>query len=72
MMGSAALALAYVADGRLDAYLEAGPRRWDIAGGRLIVECAGETVECTPLAEPHAFAVKCHNGQLGQELARVL
>jgi len=72
IMGSAALALAYVADGRFDAYLEAGLRRWDIAAGRLIVECSGGTVECTPLSEPHAFAVKCHNGQLGQELARVL
>lgn len=72
IMGSAALAMAYVADGRFDAYIEAGLRRWDIAAGRLILECSGGTVECTPLKEPHAFAVKCHNGHLGPELARVL
>ncbi len=41
MMGSAALALAYVADGRFDAYLEHGIRLWDIAAGGLLVECAG-------------------------------
>lgn len=72
IMGSAALALAYVADGRFDAYIEAGLRRWDIAAGRLILECSGGAVECTPLKEPHAFAVKCHNGRLGSELDRVV
>ncbi len=72
IMGSAALALAYVADGRFDAYIEAGLRRWDIAAGRLIIECSGGAVECTPLAGPHEFAVRCHNGRLGPELARVL
>jgi myo-inositol-1(or 4)-monophosphatase len=41
LMGSAALALAYVADGRFDAYLEHGIRLWDIAAGGLLVECAG-------------------------------
>ena len=40
IMGAAALALAYVAGGRFDAYLETGLRLWDIAAGGLIVECA--------------------------------
>lgn len=72
IMGSAALAMAYVADGRFDAYLETGLRRWDIAAGRLIIECAGGVAECLPLAGEHVFAVKCHNGRLGPELARTL
>ncbi len=72
IMGSAALAMAYVADGRFDAYLETGLRRWDIAAGRLILECAGGVAECLPLSGEHVFAVKCHNGQLGPELARTL
>jgi len=41
IMGSAALALTYVATGRFDAYIERGIRLWDIAAGGLIVECAG-------------------------------
>ncbi|MDX8406092.1 MAG: inositol monophosphatase family protein [Mariprofundus sp.] len=39
--GSAALDLAYVAAGRLDAYWEAGLRSWDIAAGYLLVQEAG-------------------------------
>jgi myo-inositol-1(or 4)-monophosphatase len=50
MMGSAALALTYVASGRFDAYIERGISLWDIAAGALIVECAGGKVwrEATP------------------------
>ncbi|MDX8405268.1 MAG: inositol monophosphatase family protein, partial [Mariprofundus sp.] len=39
--GSAALDLAYVAAGRLDAYWEAGLQPWDIAAGYLLVQEAG-------------------------------
>jgi len=39
--GSAALDLAYVAAGRLDAYWEAGLKPWDIAAGFLLVQEAG-------------------------------
>jgi len=39
--GSAALDLAYVAAGRLDAYWEAGLCSWDIAAGILLVQEAG-------------------------------
>jgi len=39
--GSAALDLAYVAAGRLDAYWEAGLCSWDIAAGVLLVQEAG-------------------------------
>lgn len=41
MMGSAALALCYVAMGRFDAYIESGVSLWDIAAGGFIVERAG-------------------------------
>ena len=41
IMGSAALELAYVASGRLDAYIERTINIWDIAAGALMVECSG-------------------------------
>jgi myo-inositol-1(or 4)-monophosphatase len=42
--GAAALDLAYVASGRVDAYYERGLKRWDEAAGRLLVTQAGGTV----------------------------
>ena len=42
--GSAALDLAYVAAGRVDAYFEAGVKSWDIAAGMLLVREAGGRV----------------------------
>src|SRR5690606_32403924 len=42
--GSAALDLAYVACGRVDAYFEAGVKPWDIAAGVLLVREAGGRV----------------------------
>jgi myo-inositol-1(or 4)-monophosphatase len=50
MMGSAALGLAYIACGRLDAYIESRISLWDIAAGKLLVEAAGGQVELTPVA----------------------
>jgi len=44
-MGSAALDLAYVASGRLDAYIEQGVNLWDIAAGIVLVEEAGGVIE---------------------------
>ena len=41
IMGSAALELAYVASGRLDAYIERTINIWDIAAGGLMVEQSG-------------------------------
>jgi len=41
IMGSAALELAYVASGRLDAYIERTINIWDIAAGGLMVESSG-------------------------------
>ena len=45
--GSAALDLAYVACGRLDAFWELGLNAWDTAGGILLVQEAGGTVTQT-------------------------
>jgi myo-inositol-1(or 4)-monophosphatase len=42
--GAAALDLAYVACGRVDAFYERGLKRWDEAAGRLLVERAGGVV----------------------------
>jgi myo-inositol-1(or 4)-monophosphatase len=41
--GAAALDLAYLACGRIDAFYERGLKRWDEAAGRLLVEEAGGT-----------------------------
>jgi myo-inositol-1(or 4)-monophosphatase len=48
VLGSAALDMAYVACGRLDAYIETGISLWDIAAGSLLVENAGGTVDLRP------------------------
>lgn len=47
MMGSAALGMAYIASGRLDAYVESTISLWDIAAGKLLVETAGGKVDLT-------------------------
>jgi len=44
-MGSAALSLAYVANGRFDAFVQnGGLSPWDVAAAGLIAECAGATI----------------------------
>jgi myo-inositol-1(or 4)-monophosphatase len=44
-MGSSALALAYVSNGRFDAYVQqGGMSNWDVAAAGLIAERAGATV----------------------------
>jgi len=70
IMGSAALALTYVATGRFDAYLETGIRLWDIAAGGLIVECAGGSFRHRRLAQEHAYDMLASNGRLGAALQR--
>jgi myo-inositol-1(or 4)-monophosphatase len=62
IMGSAALALTYVACGRFDAYVEAGVRLWDIAAGGLIVECAGGNFAPRALDGEHRYALVASNG----------
>ena len=45
LLGSAALDMAYVACGRLDAYIEQGISLWDIAAGVILVETAGGKID---------------------------
>jgi myo-inositol-1(or 4)-monophosphatase len=67
-MGSAALALTYVASGRMDAYLESGIRLWDIAAGGLIIECAGGRFEREPLVDGTRYRILASNGRLKRQL----
>ena len=60
-MGSAALDLAYVAAGRLDAYIEQGVNLWDIAAGWVLVEEAGGVMEAT-LKGDGGYKVCAHSG----------
>lgn len=65
MLGSAALDMAYVACGRLDAYIEQGISLWDIAAGWLLVEAAGGRVELEPRPEmPDKFRIIASSGRL--------
>lgn len=70
IMGSAALALTYVASGRFDAYIERGLRLWDIAAGGLIVECAGGEFWQQAIPGNHAYRMLASNGLL-RRLLRV-
>ena len=68
IMGSAALALTYVATGRFDAYIERGIRLWDIAAGGLIVECAGGEFWHEAIPGQHAYRMVASNGLLRRSL----
>lgn len=65
MMGSAALGMAYIASGRLDAYVESRISLWDIAAGKLLVETAGGKVDLTPAVDySDAWAIVATNGRI--------
>jgi myo-inositol-1(or 4)-monophosphatase len=65
MMGSAALGMAYIASGRLDAYVESRISLWDIAAGKLMVEAAGGRVDLTPSPdEPDTWSIVATNGKI--------
>jgi myo-inositol-1(or 4)-monophosphatase len=67
LMGSAALELAYVASGRLDAYVERTINLWDIAAGALMVECSGGEFYTRP-APRGKFRMIADNGRLRRKL----
>ena len=68
MMGSAALAMAYIACGRLDAYVEEVISIWDIAAGKLLIEEAGGRVELADSAvSPGKLSICSWNGKLPLE-----
>ena len=67
IMVSAALELAYVASGRLDAYIERTFNLWDVAAGQLLVDNAGG--EFYALPAPHDKLRMCaDNGRLRKKL----
>ncbi|MGD0088072.1 MAG: inositol monophosphatase family protein [Verrucomicrobiota bacterium] len=67
LLGSAALELAYVASGRLDAYVERTINLWDIAAGALMVERSGG--ECYTRPAPGGKLRMCaDNGRLRRKL----
>ncbi len=68
MLGSASLDIAYVACGRLDAYIEGTISLWDVAAGILLVEAAGGKVEITPHADnPDKYAIAASSGKISWE-----
>ena len=67
LMGSAALELAYVASGRLDAYVERTINLWDIAAGALMVECSGGEFHTRP-APRGKLRMVADNGLLRRKL----
>jgi len=69
LMGSAALDLAYVACGRLDAYIEQAVSLWDVAAGKLLVENAGGRFEMTVRSDnPNKLSVRASNGLVDLDL----
>ena len=70
IMGAAALALVYVASGRLDAYLEYGVRWWDVAAGGLILEMAGGNFRHDQVSPDHTHQILANNGPMGRLMRR--
>jgi len=68
IMGSAALALTYVATGRFDAYIERGISLWDVAAGGLILECAGGEFWRQAISGDHKYRMIASNGRLRRSL----
>lgn len=65
MMGSAALGMAYIATGRLDAYVESRISLWDIAAGQLLLEAAGGKTELTAVpGHADAWSIVATNGKI--------
>ena len=65
MMGSAALGMAYIACGRLDAYIESRISLWDVAAGIILVESAGGKVDLSPHpTDPDVWSVVATNGRI--------
>ncbi|MBX9743404.1 MAG: inositol monophosphatase [Chthoniobacterales bacterium] len=65
IMGSATLDIAYVACGRLDAYIEGQINLWDIAAGALMVKMAGGFVDLRPhAADPYKYSIVASSGAI--------
>ena len=72
MMGSAALAMVYVACGRFHGYIESKIQIWDVAAGGLILECAGGEFWRIPRKKgKYRYAVIASNGKIRKPIERV-
>ena len=73
-MGSAALDLAYIACGRLDAYVETGLRLWDVAAGGYILQRAGGTFDAKPIigGERESYRLIATNGKIDSQIIQYL
>lgn len=69
MLGSAALALAYVAAGRADVYHEQGTLFWDVAAGCALVKAAGGAYQLQGEVFTHPLSVVAHNGKLNPPIS---
>jgi myo-inositol-1(or 4)-monophosphatase len=72
MIGSAALSLAYVAEGAMDAYREEGIYFWDVAAGLALVQAAGGSYFTRPTSRRWQLDVFASNGRLVSESERNL
>lgn len=70
-MGSASLALVYVASGRFDGYLETGISLWDIAAGGFILERAGGMFWREQIGPDHKYRMVATNASLHARLKRL-
>jgi myo-inositol-1(or 4)-monophosphatase len=73
-LGSAALALAYVAAGWLDCYLNLALKPWDTAAGYVLIREAGGTLT-TPIGGPYSYqhqACLATNGYIHDEIVACL
>lgn len=64
ILGSAALGMAYIACGRLDAYLEEAVSLWDVAAGELLIQRAGGSVVRFARPGSAKFGVISSNGRV--------
>lgn len=65
ILGSAALAICYIAAGRMDAYVEGRISLWDFAAAQVILEAAGGVLEFSPSdAAGITGAVMAWNGRI--------
>ncbi len=62
MMGSAALDIAYVASGRIDAYMESTIQIWDVAAGNLILQRAGGRVDLELNPDGQSYRIVAQSG----------
>ena len=69
-MGSAGLAIVYVASGRFDAYVEQGISLWDVAAGGFILERAGGEYWRQSGDAPMTYRMIASNGRLRETLPK--